>query len=79
MSDKKTVIQEHDQYLFWEDWAFNSGEFLVYLGTISVTVCLSTHQGMGKMTWLVPFRLDRLEPQGASGEEGRGQEITACR
>lgn len=35
-------------------------------------VFLPEHQGMCKMTWLAPLRLDRLSRRGASGEEGEG-------
>lgn len=47
-------------------------ETLVHLGTVSMKACLPGHQGMGKMTWWAPFRLDRLGPQEASREEGGG-------
>lgn len=35
-------------------------------------VCLPELQGVGKATWLAPFRLNRPGPQEASGEEGEG-------
>lgn len=59
-------------WISWEDWSFNSEEFLIHLGIVSVKACLPEPQGMGTTAWLAPFRLDRLAPQRARAEAREG-------
>lgn len=70
MSDKKTDSRTRPRSLSG-GLVFPSRR-LLHLGTVSMKVCLPELQGVGKATWLAPFRLNRLGPQEASGEGGEG-------